>query len=286
MRNPKASDGADEKTKMARPARPSEEEIADTAKEAYKAVETPKPFTPAAPSAGMPELKSASAQRQSKAASSPKKSNGTSERAKTARGARPPKKKKASTEKEAEAAAVTVTITKSISLAALSEGMPGLTPACAQSLAEAAAVCLESRSHQARVRLPRHGLMPEDLHLEWSPVDDQQRRTYADMQEVTELGACGVAILVVREATAKVVVERSKKGTGFDYWLGDNADDDGPLFGGKTRLEVSGILAGTQSQIVSRMKQKKGQIAPSDQVAPGLVAVVEFGTPIACLESK
>ncbi len=128
--------------------------------------------------------------------------------------------------------------------------------------------------------------MPEDLHLEWSPVDDQQRRTYADMQEATELGACGVAILVVREATAKVVVERSKKGTGFDYWLGDNADDDGPLFGGKTRLEVSGILTGTQSQIDSRMKQKKGQIAPSDHVAPGFVAVVEFGTPIACLESK
>jgi hypothetical protein len=106
------------------------------------------------------------------------------------------------------------------------------------------------------------------------------------MQEATELGACGVAILVVKEATAKVVVERSKKGTGFDYWLGDTSDDNGLPFAGASRLEVSGILTGTKSQIQSRIKQKKGQLAPSDHLAPGFVAVVEFGTPIACVENK
>lgn len=173
-----------------------------------------------------------------------------------------------------------------LNLAALAEGMPGLTPASAQTLAEAAAVCLESQNHQPLVQLGHAGLTPKELRLVWPPVDDQKRRTYADMQEATELGACGVAILVVKEATAKVVVERSKKGTGFDYWLGDTSDDDGLPFAGASRLEVSGILAGTKSQIQSRIKQKKGQLAPSDHLAPGFVAVVEFGTPIACVEIK
>ena len=174
---------------------------------------------------------------------------------------------------------------KAMSLAALAAGMPGLTAASGQTLAEAAAVCLENRKHQTGVRLPRAGMMREDLHVEWQPVDEQNRRCYADMQEATERGACGVAILVVKEATGLVVVERSKKGTGFDYWLGDK-DHDGLPFEGASRLEVSGILTGTQTQIDARVKQKKEQMKPTDQVAPGFVAVVEFGTPIARVESK
>ncbi len=174
---------------------------------------------------------------------------------------------------------------KAMSLAALAAGMPGLTAASGQTLAEAAAVCLESRKHQTGVRLPRAGMMREDLHVEWQPVDEQNRRCYADIQEATERGACGVAILVVKEATGLVVVERSKKGTGFDYWLGDK-DHNGLPFEGVSRLEVSGILIGTQTQIDARMKQKKEQMKPTDQVAPGFVAIVEFGTPIARVESK
>jgi len=174
---------------------------------------------------------------------------------------------------------------RSMSLAALAEGMPGLTAASGQMLAEAAAVCLEDRQHQTGVCLPRVGLMIEDMHVEWLPVDDQNRRCYADMQEATERGACGVAILVVKEVTGKVVVERSKKGTGFDYWLGDKDSDDLP-FKGTSRLEVSGILTGTKTQIDSRIRQKKDQIAPTDHIARGYVAVVEFGTPVAHVEAK
>lgn len=178
-----------------------------------------------------------------------------------------------------------VTAKKAMSLTALAEGMPGLTAASGQVLAEAAAVCLEDRQHPSGVRLPRTGLMLEDLHVEWPPVDELNRRCYADMQEATERGACGVAILVVKESTGMVVVERSKKGTGFDYWLG-KADHDGLPFEGVSRLEVSGILTGTQTQIDSRIKQKKDQMRPTDHLAPGFIAVVEFGTPIACVESK
>jgi hypothetical protein len=174
---------------------------------------------------------------------------------------------------------------KAMRLAALAEGMPGLTTAAGQTLAEAAAVCLEDQKHPSGVRLQRGGMMPDDMHVEWLPVDEQQRRCYADMQEATEWGACGVAVLVVREVTGLVVVDRSKKGSGFDYWLGEKDSDNLP-FAGTSRLEVSGILTGTQTQIASRIKQKKDQMKPTDHLASGFVAVIEFGTPTACVESK
>jgi hypothetical protein len=215
----------------------------------------------------------------------PKKTDAGVEKA-NARRSRSSNSKEVSARKTSRKKGKTTDAQAQLNLAALAEGMPGLTPASARTLAEAAAVCLESQKHQPLVQLGHAGLTPKELRLVWPTVDDQQRRTYADMQEATELGACGVAILVVKEATAKVVVERSKKGTGFDYWLGDTSDDNGLPFAGASRLEVSGILTGTKSQIQSRIKQKKGQLAPSDHLAPGFVAVVEFGTPIACVENK
>jgi hypothetical protein len=82
-----------------------------------------------------------------------------------------------------------------------------------------------------------------------------------------------------------VVVERSKKGPGFDYWLGNEDEDGEELFQRKARLEVSGILSGSRLQVQARVRQKKEQMKPSDRLAPGYVAVVEFGTPIACVET-
>jgi len=73
--------------------------------------------------------------------------------------------------------------------------MPGLTVASGQTLAEAAAVCLENRKHQTGVRLPRAGMMREDLHVEWQPVDEQNRRCYADMQELLSGGRAGLPFL-------------------------------------------------------------------------------------------
>jgi hypothetical protein len=49
----------------------------------------------------------------------------------------------------------------------------------------------------------------------------------------------------VLELTDYTIVERACKGTGFDYWLGDEDDD---LFQWKARLEISGILKGTKKR--------------------------------------
>jgi thiamine pyrophosphate-dependent enzyme len=55
----------------------------------------------------------------------------------------------------------------------------------------------------------------------------------------------------------------SRKGTGFDWWLG-NEDN---LFQGKARLEISGILRGSRKRINARIKARIEQIRQSDDLA-------------------
>jgi hypothetical protein len=89
-------------------------------------------------------------------------------------------------------------------------------------------------------------------------------------------GWCIVAILLIRALTGYTAIERSRKGTGFDWWLG--TEDN--LFQGKARLEVSGILHGSTRRINSRIKVRTEQTKQSDNLAfVAYVVVVEFGTP-------
>jgi hypothetical protein len=104
------------------------------------------------------------------------------------------------------------------------------------------------------------------------------RRCWADDDEATEYGACGVAIVFMKALTGFSVVQRSWKTTGFDYWLGH---DNSPLFQGKARLEVSGIRRGDDSQISSRARIKLGQVARSASRIPAYVVIVEFSRPTA-----
>jgi hypothetical protein len=178
--------------------------------------------------------------------------------------------------------------TAKFNLATLAEGaMPGLSSAYGTQLAQAAAVCLEQREHRSGVTFHLAGMKAEQFLMEWPAIDDQARRSHNDLQEATERGAYGIAILIVCELTGMVVVERSAKGLGFDYWLGNEGEDDDSdeLFARKARLEVSGIFSGSRSQVQARVRQKREQVRPSDHLAPGYVAVVEFGTPIACVET-
>jgi len=117
--------------------------------------------------------------------------------------------------------------TPRFNLSALAEGtMPGLSSVYGAQLAQAAAVCLENREHKSGVAFHLVGIKAAQFLMEWPTVDNQARRSHNDLQEATERGAYGVAILIVCDLTGMVVVERSAKGLGFDYWLGDD-DQDG-----------------------------------------------------------
>jgi hypothetical protein len=163
----------------------------------------------------------------------------------------------------------------------LASGIPALTAALGQVHAESAAVCLEDRGHHEPVDLAVRRTKDRNHVLRWPGVTETMRRAYTDLERTTELGAYGVAILLVRDLTGLTAIRQSRKGTGFDYWLGpEKAGDDQLVFQDTARLEVSGILSGTDSQFAARLKQKLKQTEASDETRLSAYAVVvEFGRP-------
>ena len=166
-------------------------------------------------------------------------------------------------------------------LSSITDGMPGLTPVRAAAFVEAARVCLDDQSQRSGCVLTVAGHIQREYTLRWRRPSLAQKRTYADESEATEEGAVAIAVAVVTDATEYLVVERSVKKTGIDYWLGRRAG----LF--EARLEVSGIRRGTQAQIRARMKTKQRQMIQSDaRGVPGYAVVVEFSNPIAQINEK
>lgn len=92
----------------------------------------------------------------------------------------------------------------------------------------------------------------------------------------------GIAVLLAQKEIGYTVIERSRIGTGFDYWLGKESN----LFQKKARLEISGILRGSNSDVKARIRQKLKQTNRSDGVLPAYVIVVEFGHPLAEVQKK
>jgi hypothetical protein len=164
---------------------------------------------------------------------------------------------------------------------------PGWSLTFGMTCAEAAAVCLDAQGHPQRVALQINGIQSCVIELQWNAINDTVRRFNADQEIATEYGAYGIVALILPYLTRFTIVERSIKGKsfGFDFWLG-SIDNPSSLFQRKARLEVSGIRRGSATMIQSRMNIKLKQITPSDAVAPGYVAIVEFGTPNARIIEK
>lgn len=168
-----------------------------------------------------------------------------------------------------------------LSLSSLARGMEGLSPAKGRELAEAARVCLHHGHHRSGVHLAVTGHWHTSRSLVFEEPSVQALRTHADLQEATESGACALAIVVARDETGLEVVERARKGTGVDYWLGREVG----VF--EARLEVSGILEGSDGHVARRAQQKLQQMMRSDDDdIPGYAAVVEFSSPRVHVEHK
>jgi hypothetical protein len=171
-----------------------------------------------------------------------------------------------------------------LDLTTLTAGHPGLSANVASSFVDAGAVCLEHHGHEHGVVLSGNGDCSRTWRLFWPPATDQTRRTWRDMAEATEYGACGIAILVVKEHTGYSVLERARKYQGCDYWLGE--EDDLP-FQNKARLEISGILHGNDASVRQRVKEKVEQTRQSDGSGiPAYIVIVEFGRPVSYLVER
>ncbi|MCB0552723.1 MAG: hypothetical protein KDD02_04155 [Phaeodactylibacter sp.] len=166
----------------------------------------------------------------------------------------------------------------------LKEGYPAISKNIGAYLAEGGAFCLEGNGHKPGVALVVDGDYPESIELHWSTaVDGQVSRSWNDSQEATEYGATAVAIVILAKLTPYTVIERSFKGTGFDYWLGSGEYDENllPFQQRKAKLEVSGIWKESGNNTVdARVKLKRQQIKHAGKEGlPAFIIVVEFGTP-------
>lgn len=116
-------------------------------------------------------------------------------------------------------------------------GVQGISPGLGSALAEAGAVCLDSKGHQPGVLLAVRGISNRSYTLEWTPSTAQAQRAW-QYNRATELGAEAISVLLAQTETPYTVIEASEQGSGIDYWLGDESDI---TFQRKARLEISGI---------------------------------------------
>lgn len=165
------------------------------------------------------------------------------------------------------------------------QGLPGISPVSAAHLYEAFEVVMHRSGHPQLVDLNIVGITNESIGLSWSDgYDEQKARTYADIQYATEHGAVCLSVMLTKALTPYTVIERSRRGTGIDYWLGDA---ESLLFQRKARLEVSGIFKGDETELSRRYAQKALQTSLSDSAGiPAYISVVEFSTPKAQFNIK
>jgi hypothetical protein len=165
-----------------------------------------------------------------------------------------------------------------LDLALLERGLPGVSSTWGGFLAEASAVCLEHHDHPRGVQLRVRGLFKTSIPVHWSTtVTEQVLASWGDEQELVEYGACGVAILVILKFAAHKVIRRARKGTHVDYWLAD-ANSTLP-FQEAARLEISGILDGSDANVARRVREKTNQVNQTVSALSAYVVVVEFSTP-------
>jgi hypothetical protein len=170
----------------------------------------------------------------------------------------------------------------------LRAGFDGITASYGATLEEACVVCLHEQGHAPGVALAMKGQFTDPIGLQWDlEYTDQMKRTWMDEPYATEHGAYGIAVLLTLNLTEFTVVERARKGTGVDFWLGfQDAPDDNP-FERAARLEVSGQRRKNASEFKQRVKEKKAQTHPTDDGStPAYIAVIEFETPQAHVEKK
>jgi predicted transcriptional regulator len=147
--------------------------------------------------------------------------------------------------------------------------------------AEAAAICFEENNFEGTVSLKIEQAEKEvaKFHFKWATVNQQVKDMHNDLVYETEYGAYCIAFLIIHHLTDYKIIRRSKRKTGFDYWLGKK-ETDYP-FTDAARLEVSGILKGKNAEITQRIKAKQEQVKQSDSSQlPAYIIVTEFKQPI------
>ena len=179
-------------------------------------------------------------------------------------------------------------MSRTINLLDLKNGFPGMSTVSAEHCYEACMVCLHRNNHFEEVLLELMGDLITQVILKWENYFDEQiDRTWKDQEEATEHGAVCISAMLVKECTDYTIIERARKGTGFDYWLG--YENEIPFqCSYSARLEISGIFNDEKGNSINRRFQKKmKQTEQSDHTRlTAYISIVEFGKPKAIFIKK
>lgn len=157
----------------------------------------------------------------------------------------------------------------------LAERHPGLTPAAAEFLHEAARVCLE-RHHTSPTRVEIvDAERRNSATVEWSACSERVRAAHANEIDTTENGAYAFALATAELTRGLFAMGRAETLTGADYYLAPAGVELGD-FERCIRLEVSGTDKGDVGDINTRLAAKLSQAKAGESDLPALAAVVGF----------
>ncbi len=165
--------------------------------------------------------------------------------------------------------------TTNITLDRLHERHPGLTPALGQSYVEAAWVCLARHHHPPVIFSVNHAGNQLKRTADFLTPDKQTKNAYANEIDATEAGAYGLSLAAIESVAGMVAVRRAETRTGADWYIapiGELLED----LESCVRLEVSGVNAGTGSDVNRRLQEKIAQAARGNSNLPAIASVVGF----------
>jgi len=164
---------------------------------------------------------------------------------------------------------------KSLGFTDLFKRHVGVTAAISASYFEAACVCLD-RHHASPARFQLRDNQSADVaDAQWDRMGQRERNAWANQDDATEAGACGLALAAVELMRGLVAVRRAETQTGVDYYLGKPKESLDHLEA-SFRLEISGIDKGAASYIEYRLRRKIAQAEKGRSNLPAIASVVVF----------
>lgn len=170
-------------------------------------------------------------------------------------------------------------VQQKLDIQGLSERHKGVSRGIASAYSEAVSVCLH-KHHSPPVH---YDLRDNNDHYEamvdWEVPSGELIGAWGNDIDVVEWAAYGLALAGIELTRGLVALGRAETKSGADYYLG-LADDDVKDLETVKRLEVSGVGAGAEAAIQSRLKKKLLQAAQGASDVPAVASIVGFGTPL------
>ena len=112
---------------------------------------------------------------------------------------------------------------------------------------------------------------PRRAVVHWRAQDAQVRGSYEDDHDAISAGAYAM-VFAALIALGYRIPRRAFHGSGADYIVTRPGEPDNDFI----RLEVSGLLQGSNADVVARVREKLAQLERGRLARPGLAAVARF----------